>query len=81
MNIVDLYMRNLRKEDVINFALRNDIHLSDEEAIFTYDFIKNNYKDVMRNKDAYDFNDYKEKFSEENFKKIEILIKKYISYL
>lgn len=81
MNIVDLYVRNLRGEDVVNFANRNGINLSKEEADFTYNFIKSNYKEVLKNKNSFDLNEYKEKFSEENFKKIENLIKKYISYL
>ena len=44
MNIVDIYMNNLRKEDIINFALKKDIRLSNEELDFTYGFIKTHYK-------------------------------------
>ena len=40
MNIVDIYMNNLRKDDVLNFATKKDIRLSNEELDFTYDFIK-----------------------------------------
>ena len=43
--------------------------------------IKNNYKEVLRNKDSFDFSKYKKEFSEENYLKIEGLIRKYISYL
>ncbi len=81
MNIIELYINNLRREDITNFALKNGINLSAEELEFTYDFIKNNYKDVLKNKESFDFSKYKEKFSSENFSKIELLIKKYISYL
>lgn len=80
-NIIDLYINNLKKEDITNFASKNDINLSSSELDFTYDFIKNNYKDAIRNKDTFNLNKYKEKFSEENYLKIEKLIKKYISYL
>jgi len=81
MNIIDLYVSNLRKDDIMIFAKKNDINLSDSELDFIYNFIKNNYKEAIRNKDNFNLDEYKEKFSEENFYKIEKLLKKYISYL
>lgn len=81
MNIIDLYIKNLRKEDIKYFANKNDINLSNEELDFTYIFIKENYKEAIDNKDSFDLSKYKNKFSEENFIKIEKLIQKYISYL
>ena len=53
MNIVDIYMNNLRKDDVLNFALKKDIRLSNEELDFTYDFIKKHYKEIMQDKYKY----------------------------
>lgn len=81
LNIIDLYVRNISKDTITNFAIKNGITLSDEETNFVYHFIKNNYKEAIRDKDSFDFSKYKEKFSEENYVKIESLIKKYISYL
>ena len=81
MNIVDIYMSNLRKEDIVNFALKKDIRLSSDELDFTYDFIKKHYKEVMNDKHKYNFEDYRNKFSSENFEKINNLIKEYINYL
>lgn len=81
MNIIDLYISNLRKEDIVNFGIKKNIRLSNEELDFTYDFIKNNYKEVLKNKDSFNLLKYKEKFSEENFNKINDLIKEYINYL
>ena len=81
MNIVDIYMSNLRKEDIVNFALKKDIRLSSDELDFTYDFIKKHYKEVMNDKYKYNFEDYRNKFSSENFEKINNLIKEYINYL
>lgn len=81
MNIVDIYMSNLRKEDIVNFALKKDIRLSNDELDFTYDFIKKHYKEIMNDKYKYNFEDYRNKFSSENFEKINILIKEYINYL
>ena len=53
MNIVDIYMNNLRKDDVLNFATKKDIRLSNEELDFTYDFIKKHYKEIMQDKYLY----------------------------
>lgn len=81
MNIVDIYMNNLRKDDVLNFATKKDIRLSSEELDFTYDFIKKHYKEIMQDKYKYNFNDYKDRFSKENASKISKLIDEYINYL
>ena len=81
MNIVDIYMNNLRKEDIINFALKKDIRLSNEELDFTYDFIKKHYKEIKKDKYKYNFNDYENRFSKENAEKIKKLISEYINYL
>lgn len=81
MNIIDLYVNNLRKEDISLFAQKNDINLNDNELDFTYNFIKNNYKEAIKNKDTFNLSAYKDKFSEENFVKIEKLLTKYINYL
>ena len=74
MNIVDIYMNNLRKDDVLNFATKKDIRLSNEELDFTYDFIKKHYKEIMQD-------NYKDRFSKENAGKISKLIDEYINYL
>ncbi len=81
LNIIDLYVNNLRKDDIIVFGKKNNINLSDDELDFTYNFIKNNYKDVIKNKDSFNLEKYRNRFSPDNYVKIEELLKKYISYL
>lgn len=81
MDIIDLYVKNLKKEDILLFAQKNDINLSDNELDFTYDFIKNNYREAIQNKDTFDLSAYRNRFSSENYEKIENLLLKYISYL
>lgn len=78
-------MNNLTKETVNNFALKNNIELSNEELDFTYDFVKKNWKTVLSNHGIFDLEKYKEKFSPENFPKVQKLLKeslfKYHDYL
>lgn len=81
MNIIDIYVNSLKKEDIVNFAKKNDITLSDSELDFTYNFIKSNYKEAIKNKDTFNLSAYKDRFSSENYEKIEKLLQKYISYL
>ena len=81
MNIIDLYISNLRKEDITNFAIKNDITLNNDELDFIYNLIKNHYKELIQNKSTFNLSTYKNNISEENYPKIEKLINKYLNYL
>ena len=76
-NIIERYMSMLKKEDVFNFAVRNNIFLSNEELNFTYAFIKKNWQDIVKNPNLFEIEKYKNRFSEENFKKVKQLFKEY----
>ena len=62
-------------------AYKNDIHLSEEELVFSYNFIKNHYREILKNPASFDFKDYAGYYSEENFIKISKLINKYRGFL
>ena len=72
-NLVKRYMDNLTKEQVLNFAQKNQIFLSQEELDFTYTFVKKNWEMIFRNPNLLKLERYKDKFSEENFIKIKKL--------
>ncbi len=72
-NLVKRYMNNLTKEQVMNFAQKNQIFLSQEELDFTYTFVKKNWEMIFRNPNLLKLERYKDKFSEENFIKIQKL--------
>lgn len=76
-NIIERYMSMLKKEDVFNFAVSNNIFLSNEELNFTYAFIKKNWQDIVKNPNLFEIERYKNRFSEENFKKVKQLFKEY----
>ena len=76
-NIIERYMTKLSIEDVNNFAIKNDIHLSNEELDFTYAFIKKNWQPILSNPNMLNLDRYKDKFSEENLIKIKKLFKEY----
>lgn len=78
------YIDKLTIQDVKNFANSNNVILNQEQLIYVYDLIKNNWKQVLNN-DTYALNKVKEKFDDETYVKIEKLYyeykKKYQNYL
>jgi len=78
-NIIERYIKNLSKEQVNNFALKNNVNLSGLELDFLYVFIKKNYKEILANPNLLNLDRYKTKFSEENFVKIKKLFNEYLS--
>ena len=76
-NIIERYMSMLKKEDVFNFAVSNNIFLSNKELDLTYEFIKKNRQDIVKNPNLFEIERYKNRFSEENFKKVKQLFKEY----
>lgn len=76
-NLVQRYMSNLKMEQVEEFAIKNDVHLSGEELAFTYEFIKKNWEIIFQNPNLLNLERYKSKFSEENFIKIQKLFAMY----
>jgi len=76
-NLIKRYMLNLNIEQVDTFAKSKDITLSEEELTFTYNFIKKNWEKVLGNPSLLHLERYKNKFSEENFIKINKLFNEY----
>ena len=77
INIIEPYIRNISKEDINNFALKNNIKLNNNELEFIYNFIKTRYKEVLSNPNNFSLVKYKNNFTNENFIKINGLINRY----
>ena len=67
-------MSSLSMEQVNQFALKNNVMLSEKELEFPYAFVKQNWEMILRNPTLLKLERYKEQFSEENYKKIEQLL-------
>ncbi len=76
-NIIERYMNILKKEDVDNFAKSKNTYLSSEELDFTYNFLKKNWQDILKNPNAFDINRYKNNFNSENFIKVKKIFEEY----
>ncbi len=75
--LIESYINKMSINDLNNFALRNNVQLDEEELTFTYNFVKKNWQSVLTNFNLFDFSKYKQFYSEENYLKIQQLIKEY----
>ena len=76
-NIIERYINNMSVDDIRNFATAKDINLSDDELTFTYNFVKKNWEQVINNPKLLNLERYKDRFSPENFTKIQKLFNEY----
>lgn len=76
-SIINSYIGKLKKEDVKNFALKKGANLSDEEVSFTYEFIKKEGMEALKNPSTFNIDRYKRYYSEENFRKIKQVFNEY----
>lgn len=76
-NIISKYISTLTKEDIIRYARINNLTVTKDEIDFLYNFIKTNYKSILANPDKFNLDDYKDKFSSENFIFLQKQVNKY----
>ena len=75
--LIERFMNSLTKDQVLNFANSKEIFLNSEELEFAYTFIKKNYKNILSNPTLLNMDLYKNKFSKDNYLKINKLINEY----
>ncbi len=63
-------------QDVKNFANSNNVILNQEQLVYVYNLIKNDWKKMLNN-DAYVLGKLKQEFDSENYKQIEKLYYEY----
>ena len=77
INLIANYIENMNIYDLKTFLENNNIYLSNEELEYTYHFIINNWKNFINNPNSFVFSNYKDKYSEENYTKLNDLINTY----
>ena len=63
--------------DLNNLAIKNNIYLNNNELNNAYKLIKDNYLNIIDNPSNFNIDNYKDKFTNENYLKINNLIKEY----
>lgn len=76
-HMIENYLQNLKKEQILEFAQKNDVILSPSELEFTLQYIKKNGMEILKNPNHLNIERYKSNYTEENFMKIQKLIPMY----
>jgi hypothetical protein len=76
-DIVSKYVEKLTNNDIDTFAKKNNIVLSEDEINFVYLFIKKNWQEILGNPGIINLERFKDKFSQENYEKINKLVYEY----
>ena len=77
-NIINNFMNKLKLEDISNFATNKGITLSENELVFTYEFIKKNWESILGNPKLFNIDRYKSNYTQDNFIKIKKIYKEYL---
>ena len=79
IRVIYQYIKKLSIDDIRKLALKQDIKLSDEEAIDVYNYIKNNYDKFFKGNINIDdiINDAKLILSRDNYDKVYLIYLKY----
>lgn len=74
---IENYMSKLKKNDIENFALKENIILDDEELNNIYNYVKSNYKNIIYNDPEKTLNNIKKAFNNKTYLKVEKIYLKY----
>ncbi len=66
--LIKEYIKKLEVNDIKKFALKNNINITDSEAIILYTYAKNNYQDIINGNDKEIIKELKNKLSSNTFK-------------
>ena len=69
-NLIINYIKNLNKNDILKFGLKNNINLNDKEIDYIYNTIKNKYIDLLSDNYNYIFEEGKSYIEQDKLKKI-----------
>ena len=77
LNLIERFMNNLTIDQINDFAISKNVHLSSDELDFTYNFIKKNWRSIISNPSLLNLERYQDKYSKENFIKIKQVFLEY----
>lgn len=75
--LIKNYINKLTKNDIVLFAEKNNIILSNQELDYIYYIVKNNYKEIIYNNHDNIFKELKNNVEISNYNKIVHLFKVY----
>lgn len=75
-SVIINYIKNIKKEDIFNYGIKQGIKLDNNEIDIIYDYINNRYNDIINNTDSV-LLEVKDKLSIKTYNKIIELYDKY----
>lgn len=75
--LIENYIKQIKKNDIFNFGLKNDIELSDEEVELLYHYLNNYWEDLLYGDSRSVFLSMEKKLDKNQFLKIQSLFKEY----
>jgi len=75
--IINNYVKKMTIIDIDGFARKQGIIFNEKELNFVMEFIKKNWQELLHNPDSLVLERYQNYFTEENYKKLEKVIKEY----
>lgn len=78
--LIKNYISKLTPEDIKNYALIQNEHLTNEETLFLYNYIKKYYLELL-NKNTNSFSILKQNLRKDLFNKIVLLYNEYNKYI
>ena len=51
-SVIINYIKNIKKEDIFNYGIKQGIKLNNNEIDIIYDYINNRYNDIINNTDS-----------------------------
>ena len=76
--LIENYIQNIRKKDIYDFALKNDILLTEKEQDILYHYLQNNWEEILYG-NSRDFVSLENQIDKEKFLKIKKLFDFYFN--
>ncbi len=76
--LIENYVQNIRKKDIYDFALKNDILLTEKEQDILYHYLQNNWEEILYG-NSRDFVSLENQIDKEKFLKIKKLFDFYFN--
>lgn len=74
--LIENYIQNIRKKDIYDFALKNDILLTEKEQDILYHYLQNNWEEILYG-NSRDFVSLEKQIDKDKFLKIKDLFDVY----
>lgn len=74
---IENYIKQIKKSDIFNFGLQNDIRLTEEEVDILYHYLNNYWEDLLYGDSRGVFLDMEKRLDSRQFLKIQSLFNEY----